>query len=252
MSKKYHQKQNKTSYEKLNEERLGLLQQINDLTEKPLIILSGIWIGLIIYEFIYGLNKSLETTIYLLWAVFVLDFLIEFTIAPYKQQYIHKNIITLVSLFLPAFRIFRIFRVFRILQATRAIRSISLVRMLTSFNHGIKAVRRVIGSRGIGYIATLTFLITFAGAAGIFYFENPEALKQNGYNLTGGTYIQNYGDALWLCAMLMVTIGSDYWPKTAEGRILTFTLSLYAFAIFGYITATIASFLIGTQQKMKA
>jgi voltage-gated potassium channel len=45
--------------------------------------------------------------------------------------------------------------------------------------------------------------------------------------------------------MLLTTLGSEYWPKTAEGRILTFLMSVYAFAIFGYITATIASYFIG-------
>lgn len=49
--------------------------------------------------------------------------------------------------------------------------------------------------------------------------------------------------------MIMTTIGSDYWPKTAEGRILAFLLSVYAFAIFGYITAALASFLVGKDKE---
>ena len=34
-------------------------------------------------------------------------------------------------------------------------------------------------------------------------------------------------------------------PKTAEGRVLAFLLAPYAFAPFGYSTATIASFFVG-------
>ena len=45
--------------------------------------------------------------------------------------------------------------------------------------------------------------------------------------------------------MLMTTMGSEYWPKTAEGRVLCFFLSLYAFAVFGYLTAAIATFFVG-------
>jgi voltage-gated potassium channel len=45
--------------------------------------------------------------------------------------------------------------------------------------------------------------------------------------------------------MLMTTMGSEYWPRTGEGRILCFLLSLYAFGVFGYVTATIATFFIG-------
>lgn len=45
--------------------------------------------------------------------------------------------------------------------------------------------------------------------------------------------------------MLLTSIGSEYWPQTAEGRVLCFLLSLYGFAVFGYVTAVLASFFIG-------
>lgn len=44
--------------------------------------------------------------------------------------------------------------------------------------------------------------------------------------------------------MVMTTIGSDYFPKTAEGRVLCFLLALYAVAVCGYVTATLATFFI--------
>ena len=44
---------------------------------------------------------------------------------------------------------------------------------------------------------------------------------------------------------MITTMGTDYWPRTNEGRLLCFMRALYAFAIFGYITATIASIFIG-------
>lgn len=45
--------------------------------------------------------------------------------------------------------------------------------------------------------------------------------------------------------MLVNTVGTEYWPQTVEGRILCYLLSLYGFAVLGYITANIASFFIG-------
>ncbi len=44
--------------------------------------------------------------------------------------------------------------------------------------------------------------------------------------------------------MIMTTMGSSYWPVTAQGRILCLLLSLYAFVAFGYLTATLASYFI--------
>ena len=60
-----------------------------------------------------------------------------------------------------------------------------------------------------------------------------------------GGGLANYGEALWWTAMIMTTLGSEYWPQTAEGRLLCYFLALYAFAVFGYVTATVAAFFIG-------
>ncbi len=45
--------------------------------------------------------------------------------------------------------------------------------------------------------------------------------------------------------MMITTIGSEYFPQTAEGRVLCFILALYGFAVFGYVTATLATFFVG-------
>ena len=55
----------------------------------------------------------------------------------------------------------------------------------------------------------------------------------------------DYGTALWWTSMILTTMGSEYWPKTLEGRLLCIILALYAFAVFGYVTATIATYFIG-------
>ena len=55
-----------------------------------------------------------------------------------------------------------------------------------------------------------------------------------------GSPLRDYGSALWWTAMVMTTMGSDYFPHTAEGRVLCLAL-----AVFGYVTATLATFFIG-------
>ena len=45
--------------------------------------------------------------------------------------------------------------------------------------------------------------------------------------------------------MIMTTMGSEFWPQTAEGRVLCVLLALYAFGVFGYVTAALASFFVG-------
>lgn len=51
--------------------------------------------------------------------------------------------------------------------------------------------------------------------------------------------------------MMITTIGSEYFPRTAEGRVLCFVLALYGFAVFGYVTATLATFFVGRDAENK-
>lgn len=44
-------------------------------------------------------------------------------------------------------------------------------------------------------------------------------------------------------AMIMTTMGSAYWPQTVEGRVLCVRPATYSFAMFGYVTATVSTFL---------
>jgi voltage-gated potassium channel len=115
-----------------------------------------------------------------------------------------------VSLLLPALRVLRIFRAFRALRAARAARSLSLVRLVTSINRGVGAARSTLGRRGAGYVAAITAIVTFAGAAGMSFLESPAALREAGLAPGGeGVGLGSYGEALWWTAMLMTTLGSE-------------------------------------------
>ena len=59
-----------------------------------------------------------------------------------------------------------------------------------------------------------------------------------------GTGIESYSSAVWFTAMLITSIGTDYAPRTGEGRVLCFLIALYGFIVFGYITATLATFFV--------
>ena len=57
--------------------------------------------------------------------------------------------------------------------------------------------------------------------------------------------------SLWWTAMRVITAGSEAWPLTSEGRALAFVLALFGYAIFGYVTATLATFFIGRDAEEK-
>jgi voltage-gated potassium channel len=83
-------------------------------------------------------------------------------------------------------------------------------------------------------VVALTLLVNVLGAAGIYAFERD----------SDGTGITGFGTALWWTAMTLTTMGADYFPRSAEGRLLGLLLAVYGFAVFGYVTASIASLFV--------
>lgn len=225
--------------------RAELLQQLNALTDAPMTALAFVWLALLVVDFTRGLGPFLEGVSNLIWALFILDFAIELLIAPSKLAYLRRNWLTVVALLLPALRVFRLGSAVRSLRAARAVRSLSLARLITSLNRGMRAVGRTLSRRGIGYVVALTVVVTLVGAAGMARFESHAALREAGYPAAPGEGLASYGEAVWWTAMIMTTMGSEYWPRTGEGRLLSWLLAIYAFAVFGYITASIASHFIG-------
>ncbi|MBA3259608.1 MAG: potassium channel family protein [Gemmatimonadales bacterium] len=216
-------------------ERLVVLSQLEGWIERPMQVLGFAWLGLLVVELTYGLSPLLEVLSTAIWVVFILDFLIRLVLAPAKGKYLRSNWLVAVSLLFPALRVLRVARAIRPLGAARAIRGVRLVRVVSTVNRGMRALGRSMGRRGLGYIVALTLLVTAAGAAGMLAFER---------EVPGGS-ISDYPTALWWTAMIMTTLGSEYWPRTAEGRLLCILLALYAFAAFGYLTASLATYFIG-------
>lgn len=200
-------------------------------------VLGLAWAVLLVVELVRGLPRVLVVATDVIWGVFVFDFAVRFLVAPRKLLYLRKNLLTILSLALPAFRLLRFARALTLMRGVR------LVRVLTSLNRGIRSARHTSRRRGFGYVLSATILVTIVGAAGMYAFERGGP--------TGG--FQTYADSLWWTAMLLTSIASEFWPRTPEGRVLCLVLSLYGYGLFGYFTAMLASFFVGQDaEKTKA
>ncbi len=214
------------------EERRGQLHDLEGWLETPMLVLSFVWLVLVGVELVWGGSDSLEVFGTAIWVIFIVEFLVRFTLAPEKLAFLRRNWLTAIALIVPAFRLLRGIRVLRFARAARGLR---LVRIVGTANRGMNALRASFGRRGLGYVLGVTVLLVLLGAGGMLALE-PASEVEGGFT--------SYGDALWWTAMLTTSIGSEFWPKSPEGRILCFLLSVYGFAVFGYITAAFASFFV--------
>jgi voltage-gated potassium channel len=215
-------------------ERLELLVNVSSFLEPIMVGLGIVFLGLLLMEFagvpltVLGENRMADV-MQAIWVIFLGDFLLRFTIAPEKLMFVRSNWLGALSLALPFLRPLRAFR------AARALRGFSLVRLLGGINRGMRALRAITRGSLMLYVAALTVAVVFAGAVGVRFFDR-------GYP---DSPVQTFPDALWWSATLVTTISSELHVVSQESRVIALLQRLYALSIFGYITASIASYLIG-------
>lgn len=214
------------------DQRWTALHDLDGWLQTPMMVLSFVWLLLVIVELVWGTSRALEVFGTAIWVVFILEFAFRLTLAPAKGTFLKRNWLTVIALVVPAFRLLRGFRILRLARTARGFR---LVRIVGTANRGMNALRASLSRRGLGYVIGLTVTIALLGAGGMLAFE-PASEVEGGFT--------SYADALWWTGMLLATMGSQFWPQTAEGRMLCFLLALYGFAVFGYITASFASFFV--------
>lgn len=215
---------------KERKERFGLLHQIDDIFQLPMVVLGFVWIVLVILELIQKDNPFLRRLSTTIWVIFIVDFLIKFTIAPGKVKFLKKNVLTIISLIVPAFRVFKLFRILSILKLTRGL---VLVKVFASMNQAMKVLKVTLKKRAWGFVFMLTLIVWIIGATGMYVFEK---------HVNDG--LNHYSEAIWWTAMLITTMGTEHWPVSPEGKFLCLILAIYGFTVFGYVTATFATFFI--------
>jgi voltage-gated potassium channel len=223
-------------------DRYQALRRFQARLELPMIVLAFAWLAIFVAEAVRGEAPWMAAASGVIWACFLVEYAVGFVLARRKSTYVRKNWLKAVALLAPALRILRLVRLVRVARVAGLVRGARMVRIITSLNRGMHALGRTLGRRGAAYVLVLTVLVTLVGAAGMYAFEN-EAAGRGGF--------RDYADALWWAGMVMTTMGSAYWPQTSAGRVVCLLLSLYAFAVFGYVTALLASFFVGRDATSK-
>jgi voltage-gated potassium channel len=214
--------------------RWELLDHVQAILEPLMVGLGLVFLVLLLLDYSGILTDPrhgfwLSRSLTVIWVVFLVDFLFRFTIAPRKLNFLTRNWLTAASLALP------FLRPIRALRALRAARSLSLVRLVGGVNRGMRVLRRVAGGHQVAHLVSLTVFVVLASAVGVWFFERDVA----------GRTIHSFGDALWWAAAMVTTINSELFAVSPEGRVLAILLRIYAISAFGFITATIARYLIG-------
>jgi voltage-gated potassium channel len=88
----------------------------------------------------------------------------------------------------------------------------------------------------------LSLLVMLTGAVAIYFFDQDEP----------DASIETFGDALWWSATMITTINIDMDAVSPEARVIAILQRIFAVSVFGFVTATIASYLVGRSVEERA
>jgi voltage-gated potassium channel len=115
----------------------------------------------------------------------------------------------------------------------RLLRLATVALLLT---RAARPMRTLLTPGGLPYVAALA-LIVFLGAGGVFYWLEPT--------------VRSYADGVWLAFVTGATIGyGDIVPTTPAARLFAVLLTLVGLSFFSLVTASIAAFFIGEEEKI--
>ena len=112
-------------------------------------LLSIFWLYLFIVEMVEGLGPTQEMMIYIIWFVFIAEFLIKLIVAPRKIGYIKNSWITIIALIIPALRMLRLLNALRILRSVRVLNSTKVIRALTSGKRFFSSLKEAQGPQPV-------------------------------------------------------------------------------------------------------
>jgi voltage-gated potassium channel len=127
----------------------------------------------------------------------------------------------------------------RAMRTARGLRLLRAARIGAYLGRGLHGARVVLRQHHLNYVLLMTLAAVFGGAALV---ESLEA------GLSGAS-ITSFSDALWWSASTVTTVGyGDEVPTTAAGRGVGLVLMVLGIALFGLLTASLASYFVDNKQ----
>ena len=217
--------------------REELRDKLDRYLDLPLALASVVVVLLVVIQLTGEVGEPwssrIEALSWGLWALFFLEFVVKFALAPVKRRYLKDHWLDVLTVLLPFLRFLRIARV---LRATRAL---PVVRLLILGGRGSGSALTLLKRRRLGQLAVVSIMVILLGAAIGFLLEADAR----------GGQIRTFGDALWWSATLVTTVGNELYPVTTGGRIVALLLMLYAIGVFSYFIGAISSVLVESDAR---
>jgi len=165
-------------------------------------------------------STALVGTLFVLWAVLLVEYLIRLVITPDRRGYLKRRWVEPATVVAPP------------LQGWHFV---GIEKMCLLLHEGALRVEAILKHHSLFRVLIAAAATLVLGAWLILLFE--ENAK--------GSNIHNYPDALWWAIVTVTTVGyGDRFPVTGGGRAVAIVLMLVGIGLIGVLTATVASLFI--------
>lgn len=169
-------------------------------------------------------TSAAEVANLVVWAVFVIDYVVALWAAPDRLRYVRGHLLELVAILPVDF-----------LRAARALRVLRLVRVLRLgivLGRAYRTLGGVLSTNGLGRAIVVVAVVILLAGLSIWTVE-PD--------------IGTPGDGLWWAFVTATTVGyGDISPASAVGRLIALVLMTVGIGLLGLITGSVATFFLRT------
>ena len=199
------------------------LKQWQNQMAKPTLIFSLIYTISFIYPVYFYpspliIQEICRWTNHIVWAIFLLDYLVMFKLAPNKKKFVSTHIFELILVALPFVRMLR------------PLRAVVFIGQA-----GFRSRRQLL--RNIWWVVSVASLlmIIIMGAA-ILDIERS----------VPNSNIKTPSDAIWWAFVTITTVGyGDKYPVSIEGRLVAGFLIVFGVIMLATITGALAAWILG-------
>lgn len=161
--------------------------------------------------------RAAELTTWVVWAVFLVDYLVRLGLAPSRRAFVRSHPLELAAVVLPL------------------LRPLALLRVVATLSVLQRQARSTLRGRIATYVVGATLLLVGVSALAVLEAEREHPDAQ----------ITTYGQALWWAVTTVTSVGyGDFVPVTWTGRLAAAGLMVAGIGVLGVVTATLASWLV--------
>ena len=203
------------------DDREALAERIADRLDVPFTAAGVIFLLLVLAETVSdpagAVGTVFEISSWVLWLLFVGEFVLRLVIAPSTTRYLRRNWWQIVFLAVPALRF---------LRALRVLRAARVGRVLSSAIRSSRTAGRKLSNR-LASLGVVTAVVVLAGSQLLFEFGDD----------------RTYGEALHATALATVA-GEPIGVDGAGLQVLELVLVAYSVVVFAALAGTVGAFLL--------